>query len=37
VAPAFTVAVMLNTDPLAALEGFTDSVVVVAVWAPATA
>ena len=32
-----TVAVIVNTDPLAALEGFTVSVVVVAVCAPATA
>jgi hypothetical protein len=32
-----TVAVIVNTDPLAALAGFTDSVVVVAVCAPATA
>jgi hypothetical protein len=37
VAPAFTVAVMVNTDPFAALEGLTVSVVVVAVCAPATA
>ena len=37
VAPAFTVAVIVNTDPLAAFAGLTDSVVVVAVCAPATA
>ena len=34
---AFTVAVIVNTDPLTALAGFTDSVVVVAVCAAATA
>jgi hypothetical protein len=37
VAPAFTVAVIVNTDPFAALEGFTVRVVVVAVCALATA
>jgi len=37
VVPAFTVAVMVNTDWLAALEGVTESVVAVVVCAPATA
>ena len=37
VAPASTAAVIVNTDPLAAVEGVTVSVVVVAVCAPATA
>src|SRR4051794_39246268 len=36
VAPAFTVAVIVITDPLAALAGFTDRMVVVAVCALAT-
>lgn len=37
VAPASTVAVIVNADPLAALEGFTARVVVVVVCAPAMA